>query len=262
MPMSSAWFSIGPLMAFNVFLLSTVLMFRPIYRKRPVKEYENREATKFLNKWMREYWAWITDPFVKFFIKIGLTPNVLTFIGVVLAFFAGIMFWRGYFGLGGWTMIAAATFDMFDGRVARATNNETRSGAYFDSVMDRVSEGFTFIGLAAYYRDHWAFWVVLMGFLGSVMVSYTRAKGESSGSKYTGGSMQRAERIVYLGVGSIFAPLFAFIYLWMGLPGDNLQSVTHTLYLLPLSFVALMTWFTSLDRIRHIMKELDGQALR
>src|SRR3989338_7609869 len=195
MNFNSIWFSLGPLIVFNILLLSTVLSFRPIYRKRErLKEVEERPASKFLNRWMREYWLWLTDPFVRLFVRLGISPNTLTTIGVVIGFISGYFFWKGHFGLGGWLMIFGATFDTFDGRVARATNRETKSGAYYDSVMDRISEGTVFIGLALYYHNHWALWIVLAGLLGAFMVSYTRAKGGLNSHRYAGGCMQRPER--------------------------------------------------------------------
>ncbi|MBI4411068.1 MAG: CDP-alcohol phosphatidyltransferase family protein [Deltaproteobacteria bacterium] len=255
MNFNSIWISLGPLIGFNVLLLSTVLVFRPVYRKRDrLKEVEERPASRLLNRWMREYWLWLTDPFVRLFVRLGISPNTLTTIGVVIGFISGYFFWKGHFGLGGWLMIFGATFDTFDGRVARATNRESKSGAYYDSVMDRISEGTVFIGLALYYHNHWALWIVLAGLLGAFMVSYTRAKGDSNGISYEGGSMQRPERIVYLGVGAIFAPVFGHFLKFLS------PNINDYLYLLPLGFVTLMCWSTSFNRIHTVMKRLDEKS--
>lgn len=253
MDLSSPWFSLIPLFIFNVILLCTVLMFRPVYYSREkTHEIEDRHASKLLNRWMKEYWIWLTDPCVNFFIRVKLTPNLITTLGVVISIISGFFFARGNFGIGGWLMIFAATFDMFDGRVARLTGQVSGSGAYYDSVMDRVSEGATFIGLAFFYRHHWALIVVLLAFLGSIMVSYAKARGDASGAPYSGGAMQRPERIVYLGVGAIFAPLFswplAYIHDYFSYP---------YLFLLPLTFVAVMCWVTTYERISQVMKMLE-----
>lgn len=253
---NSPWVTFTPLLAFNIFLLSTVLIFRPVYHRLPsLPEVENRYSSKLLNRWMKAYWFWITDPFIRFFVKFGFTPNALTSLGVMVSAVSGLGYTQGYFGIGGWFMIFAATFDMFDGRVARLTNKATASGAYYDSVMDRVSEGLAFMGLVYYFRNNWILWIVLIAFLGSLLVSYTRAKGESSGVSYTGGAMQRPERIVYLGVGSIFAPLFS----WFLLRFNPLLTPTN-LFLLPLSFVAIMTWVTAFERMFYVMRELDKKG--
>ncbi|MBX7149446.1 CDP-alcohol phosphatidyltransferase family protein [bacterium] len=247
------WVSLGPLIAFNVLLLCTVLVFRGVYRKRErLKDVEERFESKFLSRWMKEYWYWLTEPIVLFLIKIKLTPNKITGIGVLISLLSGYFFADGRFGLGGWVMIAAGTFDMFDGRVARMTGKATHSGAYYDAVMDRVSESATFLGLAYYYRNSWAVGLVCLALVGSFMVSYARAKGEAEGAKYTGGSMQRPERIVYLGVGAIFIPIISYFLVKIH-PGFSIDN----LYLLPLAFVALMTGLTTIDRITKVMALLD-----
>ncbi len=258
MDINSVWFTLIPLAVFNVLFLGTVLAFRPVYRNsKRLKEVEERPASKFLNRWMREYWLWLTDPFVHLFVRLRLSPNTLTTMGVLIGLASGYFFWKGHFGLGGWLMIFGATFDTFDGRVARATHNETRSGAYFDSIMDRISEGAFFAGLVLYYRHHWALLIVIVCLIGSYMVSYTKSKGDEMGAHYEGGSMQRPERIVYLGVGAIFSPVFAWLVQFFWLKEMDFVLLTNTLYLVPLSFVTLMTWGTSFDRMRNVMKMLS-----
>jgi CDP-diacylglycerol--glycerol-3-phosphate 3-phosphatidyltransferase len=254
----SIWISVVPLALVNIFFVVTLLIFRPIYHKQERRQdVENRHASRFLNRWMREYWHWLTDPVVNAFVKMRISPNTLTVIGVLLSIVAGFLFWMGLFGMGGWTMIFAATFDMFDGNVARKTNQVSQSGAYFDSVMDRVSEGAVFVGLAFLYRNHWGLFFVLLALIGSVMVSYSKARGDASGAVYSGGSMQRPERIVYLGVGAIFTPLVAFLIR----PFCDWISPFHV-YLIPLCFVALATSVTSYHRISHVMGMLDAKDVK
>lgn len=249
----SIWLSVYLLAFFNVILLGTVLIFRSVYRKRErIKEVEERHASKFLNRWMREYWIWLTEPVVDLFIFLKLTPNRITTVGVLISFLSGYFFAVGHLGLGGWLMIFSATFDMFDGSVARKTGQVTASGAYYDSVMDRVSEGAIFAGLAFLYRDNWGLFAALAALMGSVMVSYSRARGDAAGMIYAGGSMQRPERIVYLGVGAIFTPIVShFLAIWWP------WAIPVNLYLIPLSFVAVATWMTSFHRISHVMGMLD-----
>ncbi|HBF12189.1 MAG TPA: hypothetical protein DDW49_02165 [Deltaproteobacteria bacterium] len=250
---NSPWISLIPLFVFNAFMLCTVLAFRPIYRKKGVtQEIQERHASKFLNRWMREYWFWLTDPIIRFFIRFHITPNQITCLGTFIGVLSGLFFSLGHFGLGGWCMIWGASFDMFDGKVARLTNKETKSGAYFDSIMDRVSEGAVFAGLIFYYRESLVLWIAVMALLGSFMVSYTKAKGDEMNARYNGGSMQRPERIVYLGVGAVFSPVFS----WM-LSHYFPLLTTEALYVLPLFLVALMTWVTSLNRMKNVMKMLD-----
>src|SRR5512146_569001 len=118
-----------------------------------------------------------------------ISPNVLTFIGLVINAGAGFLF--GYanadnhttmFRWAGVVIIGAGIFDMVDGRVARATGQVTDFGAFFDSVIDRFSDVALFFGLLVYYaRANRFFYLVLVAFVmtTSVMVSYTRARAEA-----------------------------------------------------------------------------------
>jgi CDP-diacylglycerol--glycerol-3-phosphate 3-phosphatidyltransferase len=104
-------------------------------------------------------------------------------------------------------MITAAIFDMVDGRVARATNQVTLFGAFFDSVVDRYSDLVLLMGLLVYYASiNRFFYVVLTAVVmtGSVMVSYTRARAECIIPKCKAGFMERPERMVLLIIGALF----------------------------------------------------------
>jgi CDP-diacylglycerol---glycerol-3-phosphate 3-phosphatidyltransferase len=144
-----------------------------------------------------------------------ISPNVLTFIGLVINVGAALLF--GFasadnnqalmFRWAGVVIIGAGIFDMVDGRVARATNQVTDFGAFFDSVIDRYSDVALFFGLLVYYaRANRFFYVVLVAFVmvSSVMVSYTRARAESLIHKCKVGFMERPERIVLVIIGALF----------------------------------------------------------
>jgi CDP-diacylglycerol--glycerol-3-phosphate 3-phosphatidyltransferase len=143
-----------------------------------------------------------------------VSPNVLTFIGLVIN--AGAAFLFGYansnnqrqmFLYAGLVVIGAGIFDMVDGRVARATGQVTTFGAFFDSVIDRYSDLALFFGLLVYYaRVNRFFYVVLVALVmtGSVMVSYTRARAESLITQCKVGFMERPERIVLVIIGALF----------------------------------------------------------
>ena len=144
-----------------------------------------------------------------------ISPNVLTFIGLVINVGAALLF--GFasadnnqglmFRWAGVVIIGAGIFDMVDGRVARATNQVTDFGAFFDSVIDRYSDVALFFGLLVYYaRANRFFYVVLVAFVmvSSVMVSYTRARAESLINKCKVGFMERPERIVLVIIGALF----------------------------------------------------------
>jgi len=144
-----------------------------------------------------------------------ISPNVLTFIGLVINIVAAILFGyansRNYprmFLYAGLVIIGAGIFDMVDGRVARATNQVTTFGGFFDSVIDRYSDVALFFGLLVFYaRENRFFYLVLVAFVmvSSVMVSYTRARAESLIGSCKVGFMERPERIVLVIIGALFA---------------------------------------------------------
>src|SRR5215468_9010049 len=143
-----------------------------------------------------------------------ISPNLLTFFGLVINIIAAILF--GYasgdrqprmFFYAGLVIIAAGVFDMVDGRVARATNQVTTFGAFFDSVIDRYSDIALFFGLLVYYaRNNHFFYLVMVGLVmtTSVMVSYTRARAESLIPSCKVGFLERPERIVLVLIGALF----------------------------------------------------------
>ena len=144
-----------------------------------------------------------------------ISPNVLTFLGLVINIGAALLF--GFasadnnqprlFLYAGLVIIGAGIFDMVDGRVARATNQVTIFGAFFDSVIDRYSDVALFFGLLVYYaRANRFFYVVLVALVmvSSVMVSYTRARAESLIPLCKVGFMERPERIVLVIIGALF----------------------------------------------------------
>jgi CDP-diacylglycerol--glycerol-3-phosphate 3-phosphatidyltransferase len=141
-----------------------------------------------------------------------ISPNALTFIGLLINVVAGILFGyahaenqRRIFLYAGLVIIGAGIFDMVDGRVARATNQVTQFGGFFDSIIDRYSDVALFFGLLVYYaRANRFFYVVMVAFVmvSSVMVSYARARAESLIPSCKVGFMERPERIVLFMIGA------------------------------------------------------------
>lgn len=136
----------------------------------------------------------------------GVNPNVLTFIGLLINAYAAYLLAVGKFVPAGLVVIFAGLFDMLDGRVARETNQVTRFGGFFDSVLDRYSDLGVLVGLQVYYASiSRYFYVVLVAvvMLGSVMVSYTRARAENTIPKCKVGFMERPERVVLIILGAL-----------------------------------------------------------
>jgi CDP-diacylglycerol---glycerol-3-phosphate 3-phosphatidyltransferase len=144
-----------------------------------------------------------------------ISPNALTFIGLLINVVAACYFGfasadndqAAMFRYAGLVIIGAGIFDMVDGRVARATNQVTQFGGFFDSVIDRYSDVALFFGLLVYYaRANRFFYVVLVAFVmtSSLMVSYTRARAENMIKQCKVGFMERPERIVLVIIGALW----------------------------------------------------------
>jgi CDP-diacylglycerol---glycerol-3-phosphate 3-phosphatidyltransferase len=170
-----------------------------------------------------------------------ISPNALTFIGLIINTCAAILFGlaneRNYvrmFACAGLVIIAAGVFDMVDGRVARQTDQVTVFGAFFDSVIDRYSDVVLFLGLLVFYaRGGRFFYVVLAAFamVTALMVSYTRARAEALIGSCKVGFMERPERVVLLILGALF---------------ERWQIMAPVLWVL-----AVFSTFTVIHRIRY-----------
>jgi len=143
-----------------------------------------------------------------------ISPNVYTAIGLLISIVAATLFGKAsgdntaqLFRYAGLVIIFAGFLDMIDGRIARATNQVTVFGAFFDSVVDRYSDAALYFGLLVYYaRGNRFFYVVLAAvvMISSVMVSYTRARAESLIGTCKVGFMERPERLVLVIIGALF----------------------------------------------------------
>lgn len=218
----------------------------------------------------------VIDPFVKGLIKMGLTPNMVTMIGFVLNIGVAVIFIEGgergnrgdlsYVGWAGALVLFAGLFDMLDGQVARLGKMSSSFGAMFDSVLDRYSELIMFLGICYYLIAHHYFLSSLFAFIamiGSMMVSYTRARAEGLGIECKDGLMQRPERIVLIGVSAIACGI-AGEYLggdwkWY-ISGVKFHVLeTMSIFTLPLTLMAVLTNLTAINRLRSSKKALDAK---
>jgi CDP-diacylglycerol--glycerol-3-phosphate 3-phosphatidyltransferase len=156
-----------------------------------------RGAMKIIN-WM-----------VRSLASAGVHPNILTAVGVMINVGCGVLFGVGEFFWAGIVLLVANLFDMLDGNVARLTGNVTRFGGFLDSTLDRVSDMVCFLGIMVFYAgnspQHSILNVFLagVGWIGSIMVSYTTARAEAFGVKANVGFLQRPERIVLFIIGAL-----------------------------------------------------------
>lgn len=149
--------------------------------------------------------------------RTGLSPDHLTVLGLVVAVGAAVSIGLGYLQLGLLLVILAALPDLFDGALAKASNTSSQRGAFFDSVIDRVTDALLFGGLAWHFASDESPHMALLPFAimaASSVISYQRAKAESLGLDAKGGLMERAERIILLCLGLLFEPLLIPI-LWV-----------------------------------------------
>ncbi len=137
----------------------------------------------------------------------GISPNILTVIGFAINLVGAYLFAYGYFRWAGVTVFLAGLFDMLDGRVARLTNRVTPFGGFFDSVLDRYSDLCLMIGLLVFYGRINRFWYVVLvavAMIGSLMVSYARARAENLIRTCKVGFLERPERMVLIIIGAVF----------------------------------------------------------
>lgn len=164
---------------------------------------------------------------------LGVTPNSLTYTGFILTAITAYFLANGFFGWGGALLLLASFFDMLDGAVARFTKQISTFGAFLDSTLDRYSESVTFLALAYYYSrrpsTRMELVLILVILVGSLMVSYTKARAEALNVECKAGVLQRPERVVLLIAGLLTG--------WM-------QPVLWVL--------AIFTNFTAIQRIYEV----------
>jgi CDP-diacylglycerol---glycerol-3-phosphate 3-phosphatidyltransferase len=154
-----------------------------------------------------KFFGAIINRIVRWLALSKIHPNALTFLGLLINIWAAWLFAKGEFRWAGVVVIGAGLFDMVDGRVARATDQVTRFGGFFDSVLDRYSDLALFMGLLVYYAGiNRNFYIVLTAIVmtGSVMISYTRARAENAIPRCKVGFLERPERVVLIIIGALF----------------------------------------------------------
>jgi CDP-diacylglycerol--glycerol-3-phosphate 3-phosphatidyltransferase len=218
----------------------------------------------------------VIDPVVKLLIKFGLTPNVVTSIGFVLNIGVAVIFIVGaeegnrgdltYIGWAGALILFAGLFDMLDGQVARLGNMKSTFGALYDSVLDRYSEQIMFLGICYYLVAHHYFLSSIFAFIalmGSMMVSYVRARAEGLGVECKGGLMQRPERVVTIGLCAILCGVTS---LYIGgnyklyVPGIKFHIFeTMSIFTIPITILAVLTNITAYNRLMDAKKSLTAR---
>jgi CDP-diacylglycerol---glycerol-3-phosphate 3-phosphatidyltransferase len=221
----------------------------------------------------------ILDPFVKLLIRIGLTPNMVTLIGFLLNLGVAVVFVvgaektnrgdLGYIGWAGALILFAGLFDMLDGQVARLGKMSSSFGALLDSVLDRYSELFMFLGICYYLVSHHYLISSLLAFIaliGSMMVSYTRARAEGLGIECKGGLMQRPERIILIGTSALVCGIVSeyiggsYKLVIPGIPFHIFE--TMSIFTIPIAALAILTNYTAWRRLMDAKNDLDKRDVQ
>lgn len=181
----------------------------------------------------------VFDRFSLLLVRMKLSPNLLSFFGLLAGLLVGL-----FFALGRWDwalvfLVICGMLDILDGKVATNCNRRTVFGAVFDSSLDRYSEFAIYLGLGFYFGPHWILWVLALAFLGSTMVSYTKARAESLGVSCQLGIMQRAERMVLLIAGTL-----------LGLITGHRDAIMIAVIII----LAVVSNLTAIQRIAHVYR--------
>ncbi len=163
----------------------------------------HRRRWDSLTDWARTQARVILVPIARAMGRLGIHPNTITILGLLLQASVGVVFGLGHITLGGWLLLIVAPVDALDGALARALGKQSRFGAFLDSTLDRLSDAALILGFTAHYLRQGASTVVmllLISLVAVMMVSYVRARAEAQGFPCKVGLLTRMERIILIGV--------------------------------------------------------------
>ncbi|MFC1983741.1 CDP-alcohol phosphatidyltransferase family protein [Chloroflexota bacterium] len=181
----------------------------------------------------------LTEPVVGLLSRAPITPSVITGFGFLLTVGAVALIVTGHLLAAGFVVLIAGFFDMLDGALARRVNQATRFGAVLDSTLDRLSEAVLLLGiLVLYAREQSIAGILLVGvtLIGSLLVSYIRARAEALGLECQEGLFTRTERVVVLALGLL------------------LNQIDNAL-IIALAIIAVFSFFTAGQRLLYIWKQ-------
>lgn len=211
-------------------------------------------------------------PIIHLLKKTGVTPNGLTTFGFLITIASSVVliigaeigergdfFYLTWFGA---ITLFAGVFDMLDGQLARLTKKTSVFGALFDSVIDRYSELVMFFGICYYLVSHDYLSSSIFAFIammGSIIVSYVRARAEALGYDCKVGMMQRPERVLTIGITAILSGVVAHYYGtfvvhvdW--LPFPLIENIS--IFTIPIFIMAVLTNYTAFQRLNHCYKNM------
>ena len=183
-------------------------------------------------------------------IESRLTPNAISLMGLVGNLVAAFLVTQRLFFLAGIAFILGSVMDTMDGRYSRMSGKGTLFGAFLDSTLDRIEEGIVLAAVAGYFAatgQDFAAAMCVVAVLGSLMVSYTRARAEALGVECKVGLATRPVRVVILSVGLVFAK---------GAGLGDFELLAPAVYL-----IAVLTIVTTIQRVWHVRNQLSSEAV-
>ncbi len=231
------------------FALATMPVYRATAARTSNGDLTGRGGSFVMGFWVRNWFYWLIRPVTRASIAIGLTPLFYNLFAVACGLCSMVAYATDHFPTAGLFVFVSGIADVMDGEVARGTHTADARGAFLDSTLDRFTEFAAFAGLAFYFSSGWIAVAIVVALGGSLLVSYTRARGESLGVLCKVGLMQRAERMILLGLGSILDPGLCASFGWQ--PGSLVAGVVVV--------IALGTVWTSVHRTVWIARALRGR---
>lgn len=206
----------------------------------------------FLGSFIVESFYWAMHVPGRAFVRLGISANAITWTALVLSIASAPAAASGRLALAGTLVLVGALLDALDGMVARETGNSSRAGQLLDSVLDRYADAAPLVGLTLLYRFSVPQMLVpLLAIVGATMLSYVRAKGEALALDLPSGAMRRHERVVYVGAGFIFGPIFTP---YLGAP----YGILHPVTLGTVALVAVVSNVAAVKLFAHARATLSG----
>lgn len=204
---------------------------------------EKQQSMARLSGFRKVVAAYLTQPVLRLLARTSITPSVMTWLGFLVTAGAAALVITGHLLAAGFVVLFAGFFDMLDGALARHTNRVTRFGGLLDSTLDRLSEAVLLLSILVLYAREQSVGLILLvcvALVGSLMVSYIRARAEALGLECQVGFFTRPERVVILALGLLLNQFF-----------DAL--------IIALAIIAVLSFFTVIQRLIYVWQQTKNK---
>ncbi len=251
------WSALTPLLLIGCYFLVAYIIYAIRFGRGGFRDRELSARVGLASSPIAHWFLWSIGPMWGLIRRSGIPANAVTSLSFLIAVTAGLAMAMGRFALGGWLFILSGVCDLIDGRLARAKQQAGPYGAALDSILDRYSDAIVMSGLAWYYRSTWVLLPCLVALVGSLMISYTRAKGEGLQAKMKSiGVMQRPERVLLLGLTVALSPILASIL------APTAPHPMHWIAVFGILVLAVTTQITATHRFFHLLGVLDDRKIQ